>query len=66
MTDKKLYIEYRLYFSPQANQDALHEMAEAFQENIYDVWNNAYDHGSALDVNDITYEVVMVQTKESE
>lgn len=54
---EKLYIEYRFYFDPKANQDALHEMAAQFQEHVYDLWNNDNEHGAVLDVNDITYEV---------
>jgi hypothetical protein len=62
--EKKLYVEYRLHFNPNANQDTLNELAEAFQEHIYDIWNNDAEHGAALDVNDVTYEIVM-EVKES-
>ena len=57
--ENKLYIEYRLHFPINANQDTLHELAERFQEHIYDIWNNDAEHGAALDVTDVTYEVVM-------
>jgi hypothetical protein len=57
--NQKLYIEYRLYFNPQANQDTLRELAEQFQEHIYDVWNNDAEHGASLDTHDVTFELVM-------
>jgi len=55
----KLYIEFRLHFNLNANQETLRELALQFQEHIYDVWNNDNEHGASLDVNDVTYEVVM-------
>lgn len=55
----KLYIEFRLHFNPNANQETLRELAAQFQEHIYDIWNNDAEHGASLDVNDVTYELVM-------
>lgn len=57
--ERKLYIEYRLHFNPNANQETLKEMANIFQEHIYDEWNNDNGHSAVLDVNDVTFEIVM-------
>jgi hypothetical protein len=54
--ERKLYMEFRLYVNPDANQETLHEMAKEFQEGIHDMWNFG---DSPIKVNDITYEIVM-------
>jgi ArsR family metal-binding transcriptional regulator len=56
--EQKLYIEYRLYFNPTANQEYLKDMAEDFQAHINDEWNHDCPHPE-LEVNDVTYEIVM-------
>lgn len=47
-----------MYFNPDVNQDALHELATVFQEHIHDEWNNE-EHPMAFDVKDVTFEMVM-------
>ncbi len=60
--ERRLYVEYRLYFNPDANQEIIHELAEQFQEHIYDEWTNTM-HAQTLDVKDVTYEIVVELAK---
>jgi hypothetical protein len=59
--DKKLYIEYRVYFDPNTNQDMLHEVAEAAQETIYTLFDDLKEtQDGAPSPHEVTYEVVML------
>lgn len=58
MTERKLYVEFRLQFNPDVNQETLKELAKVFQEHIYDEWNNTLDV-PAFETHDVTYEIVM-------
>jgi len=63
--NKKLYIEYRVYFDPSTNQELLTELADLGQEAVY----NLFDHNCDIDGNefpsphDVTYQLV-VETPE--
>jgi hypothetical protein len=56
--EKKLYVEYRLYVNPDANQETLKELATEFQEYIHDSWNDE-SHPQVFDVTDVTFELVV-------
>lgn len=55
--ERKLYVEYRLYFDPIMNQELLRELATQFQEHIHDEWNDNPEE--KCQVQDVTYEIVM-------
>jgi hypothetical protein len=60
--ERKLYIEYRVYFNPTTNQELLKEVAERAQEEIYKLFNDelwSVDYSSMPPPHDITYEIVM-------
>jgi hypothetical protein len=59
MPERKLYVEYRIYFDPTTNQDILHECAEVVQQRLHDVFNGTCEDGDDLVPSDVTYEVVM-------
>ncbi len=59
----KLYIEYRVHFDPQTNQELLKEVAELAQEKIYDLF--ADEDSPIPSVHDVTFEIVMEVTKEN-
>jgi hypothetical protein len=58
---KKLYIEFRLHYDPQANQDIIHEIGQVLQERIHDLVEGEFDEessGPIPAIKDVTYEVV--------
>ena len=58
--DNRLYVEYRVYFSPDTNQEMLHTIAEMAQEAIYTLFDEAKDtQEGAPSPHDVTYEVIM-------
>lgn len=59
--ERKLYIEYRVYFDPRTNQDLLKEIADAGQERVYDLFEGRVDEttGPLPSPHDVTYEIVM-------
>lgn len=59
MNDKKLYIEYRVYFNPNTNQELLHTIAELGQDEIFYLFDGEIDGENAPHPHDVTYEVVM-------
>jgi hypothetical protein len=66
-TERKLYIEYRVYFNPTTNQELLKEVAERAQEEIYTLFDGAHiDYDSMPSPNDVTYEIVMEISCEKE
>lgn len=56
--ERKLYVEFRLFVNPQANQETLKELAIEFQEHIFNEWNDE-SHPQVFDVTDVTFEIVM-------
>lgn len=57
---RKLYIEFRVHFDPQANQTAIEEVAEVAQGKIYNMFTFGSDLGE-VDLPaplEVTYEVV--------
>ena len=64
---KKLYIEYRVYFNPDTNQELLTEIAEIAQDEIYTLFENAaIDESPMPSPHDVTYEIVMEVSKEQQ
>ena len=61
MTTNKLYIEYRVYFATNTNQDLLHELAVRGQEMVYDMHEGHIDENSGPlpSPHEVTYEVIM-------
>lgn len=63
MADKqrKLYIEFRVNFHPDTNQELLHHIAKVAQEEIYDLFEGRVDEtsGPMPSPLDVTFEVVL-------
>ncbi len=59
--NKKLYAEFRVYFSPDTNQELLREVCNSAQERIYDLFDGIDDEtsGPLPAPLDVTYEIVM-------
>ena len=59
MTDK-LYVEFRVYFHPNTNQELLSEVAEIAQEKIYNLFEGeSIDTDGAMpSPHEVTYELV--------
>jgi len=58
---KKLYIEFRLHYDPQANQDIIDEIGQVLQERIHDLVEGEFGEessGPIPAIKDVTYEVV--------
>jgi hypothetical protein len=54
---KQLYIEFRVYFPVDSNQETIHTMADRLQDAIAD--ECSLDAGAEIPCNEVTYEVVL-------
>ena len=60
MRERKLYIEYRVHFNPNTNQDLLREMATVVQERLHDMFLGSSDVEFEQPMPcDVTFEIVM-------
>jgi uncharacterized protein (DUF1778 family) len=58
--ERKLYVEYRVYFDPMTDQDLLHEQAKVVQDKLHDVWIGLGETAlEDIEPVDVTYECVM-------
>jgi hypothetical protein len=61
LKSRRLYVEFRVYFQPNTNQELLKEMAEAAQERVFEMFNGIDDDtsGPLPSPHDVTYEIVV-------
>lgn len=58
--ERKLYIEYRVYFDPRTNQDNLHEVGAVLKDRLQDMFEDMVGGDTPItSPEDVSYEVVM-------
>ena len=63
--NRRLYVEFRVYFDPSTNQTLLDEMAQVAQERIYDMFEgitNDHTSGPLPTPLNVTYQLTLDMT----
>jgi hypothetical protein len=67
MTDKRLFVEFRVEFDPSTNQELLNEVAEALRDRMWDILDGCElcddEVQPTPSAKDITFELVMMVPK---
>ena len=64
-SNRRLYVEFRVYFDPRTNQELLTILADKAKDYIYDLFDGIDEEtsGPLPSPHDVTYELVMEVTK---